>query len=234
MFFPKNENQGHRGALHHSYSQFPNFRAKHKLALTVSLSQQQLRGKEDATAPVKIRASTSRFFSHHTALFAYQKHQPSSKLKLKIKYATSTFSNSERKTVSFIIHNMQPTPAPLQVQGLSWCSQMPHFITIWLDLYLITSILTSTPQYSINSKIIMQKNLWFLKTKLFLSILIKSLQYLKHYPWEKIIPHKQILWYFIILHIPEAVKEKLLATSLLLNRQLQVHLKSTIIPLHPE
>lgn len=108
---------------------------------------------------------------------------------------------------------------------------MRHFITIWLDLYLITSILTSKPQYSINSKISMQKNLWFLKIKLFQSILIKRSQYLKHYPWEKIIPHKQILWYFIILHIPEAVKEKLLSTSLLLNRQLQVHLKNTI-PLH--
>lgn len=111
---------------------------------------------------------------------------------------------------------------------------MRHFITIWLDLYLITSILISKPQYSINSKISMQKNLWFLKIKLFLSIFIKSSQYLKHYPWEKIIPHKQILWYFIILHIPEAVKEKLLPTSLLLNRQLQVHFKNTIIPLHPQ
>lgn len=69
MFLPKHKNQGHRGALHHSYSQFPNFRAKHKLAPTVSLSQQQLRGKEDATAPVKIRATASRVFSHHAALF---------------------------------------------------------------------------------------------------------------------------------------------------------------------
>lgn len=111
---------------------------------------------------------------------------------------------------------------------------MRHFITIWLDLYLITSILISTPQHSINSKISMQKNLWFLKIKLFRSILIKSLQYLKHYPREKIIPHKQVLWYFIILHIPEAVKEKLLPTSLLLNRQLQVHLQNTITPLHPQ
>lgn len=63
---------------------------------------------------------------------------------------------------------------------------------------------------------------------------MKSLQCLKHYPWENIIPHKQVLWYFIILRIPEAVKEKLLPTSLLLKRQLQVHLKNTIIPLHPQ
>lgn len=67
MFLPKHKNQGDGAALHHSYSQFPNFRAKHTLIPTVSPSQQQLRGKEDATALVKIRASASRVFSHHTA-----------------------------------------------------------------------------------------------------------------------------------------------------------------------
>lgn len=51
----------------HSYSQLPNFKAKHKLSPTVSPSQQQLREKEDATALVKTRASASRVFSHHTA-----------------------------------------------------------------------------------------------------------------------------------------------------------------------
>lgn len=48
---------------------------------------------------------------------------------------------------------------------------------------------------------------------------------------ECIIYHKQILWYFIILHIPVAVK---LPMSLLLNRQLQVHLQNTRMPLHPQ
>lgn len=67
MFPPKYKNQGDGAALHHSYSRLPNFGAKHKLIPTVSLSQKQLRGKEDATALVKIRASTSRVFSHYTA-----------------------------------------------------------------------------------------------------------------------------------------------------------------------
>lgn len=67
MFLPKHKYQGDGAAFHHSYSKLSNFRAKHKLTATVSLSQQQLRGKEDATAPVKIRASASSVFSHHTA-----------------------------------------------------------------------------------------------------------------------------------------------------------------------
>lgn len=71
----------------------------------------------------------------------------------------------------------------------------------------------------------------FSKIKLFLSSFIKSLQYKALFLRQYIIHHKQILWYFIILHIPEAVKQKLLPTSLLLNRQLQVHLQNTINPL---
>lgn len=67
MFPSKHKNQRDRAALHHSYSPLPNFGAKHKLILTASLSQQQLRGKEDAIALVKIRTSASRVFSHYTA-----------------------------------------------------------------------------------------------------------------------------------------------------------------------
>lgn len=80
MFPPKHKNQGEGAALHHSYSRLPNFGAKHKLIPTASLSQQQLRGKEDATALVKIRASASRVFSHYTASICLPK--PLTKLQI--------------------------------------------------------------------------------------------------------------------------------------------------------
>lgn len=67
MLLPKHKNRGDGAALHQSYSQLPNFRAKHKPTPTVSLRKQQLGGKEDATALVKIRASASRVFSNRNA-----------------------------------------------------------------------------------------------------------------------------------------------------------------------
>lgn len=61
------KNRGEGAAVHHSYFQLPNFRTRHKLTPTVSLSKPQFKGKEDKTAPAKVRITASRVFSNHNA-----------------------------------------------------------------------------------------------------------------------------------------------------------------------
>lgn len=78
-------------------------------AYSYSLTQQatiQGKGRCNSTGKIK-NICQQGFVKITTHLFAHRKREPSSKFRVKIKYATSLFPNSERKTVSLIILNRQ-------------------------------------------------------------------------------------------------------------------------------